>query len=74
MSFALPQIGQAWLNPAVAGLILLCGGRVPAQELATGPPNGTVLTPVRCYGNDDALDLAQRFLGQAAEADSNRNK
>ena len=26
------------------------------------------------YGNDDALDLAQRFLGQAAESDSNRNK
>ena len=51
MSFALPQIGRAWLNPAVAGLILLCGGRVPAQELATGPPNGTVLTPVRCYAN-----------------------
>ena len=51
MNFALPQIGQAWLNPAVAGLILLCGGRVPAQELATGPPNGTVLTPVRCYAN-----------------------
>ena len=25
------------------------------------------------YGNDDALDLAQRFLGHAAESDSNRN-